>query len=232
MLKVGATDLVLRLIEGGVHLRDLALDNPIRAIREISHDQSGLAPVTLATGQVMTAVDIQGIYLDRVRGYLDIHGASETDRKVIDLWERGLNALKTGDLSAVERELDWVIKLGLIERYRAKHGLSLGDPRVARLDLAYHDISRTHGLHAMLESRGLVDRVTTDIEILESTAVPPATTRARLRGEFVRAAQEARRDYTVDWVHLKLNDQVPRTVMCKDPFVNIDERVERLIASM
>ena len=48
----------------------------------------------------------------------------------------------------------------------------------------------------------------------------------------VRAAQEARRDYTVDWVHLKLNDQAQRTVLCKDPFRNVDERVERLIESM
>src|SRR5919206_343854 len=37
---------------------------------------------------------------------------------------------------------------------------------------------------------------------------------------------------TVDWVHLKLNDQAQRTVLCKDPFRAYDERVERLIASM
>ena len=48
--------------------------------------------------------------------------------------------------------------------------------------------------------------------------MPPQTTRARLRGEFIRAAQERRRDFTVDWVHLKLNDQAQRTVLCKDPF--------------
>ena len=48
--------------------------------------------------------------------------------------------------------------------------------------------------------------------------MPPQTTRARLRGEFIRRAQERRRDFTVDWVHLKLNDQAQRTVLCKDPF--------------
>jgi proteasome accessory factor A len=62
--------------------------------------------------------------------------------------------------------------------------------------------------------------------------VPPQTTRARLRGEFIKAAQEAKSDYTVDWVHLKLNDQAQRTVLCKDPFVATDERVDRLIATM
>jgi proteasome accessory factor A len=233
MLKVGSTDLVLRLVEAGLPMRDLTLENPIRAIREISHDITGMHPVTLATGRTVTAVDLQEEYLGRVQDFV----RAETDpepqlARVLDLWERGLRALRTGDLSIVERELDWVIKHRLIERYRAKHDLDLSDVRVARMDLAYHDISRTEGLYNLLAQRGLVDRVTTDVEVFEATSVPPQTTRAKLRGEFVQAAQEARRDYTVDWVHLKLNDQAQRTVLCKDPFRNVDERVERLIESM
>ena len=72
----------------------------------------------------------------------------------------------------------------------------------------------------------------TDVAIFEGKNTPPQTTRARLRGEFIRRAQEKRRDFTVDWVHLKLNDQAQRTVLCKDPFRSQDERVEKLIASM
>jgi proteasome accessory factor A len=233
MLKVGATDLILRLIEAGVPMRDMALENPIRAIREISHDMTGLHPFQLSNGRTVTAVDLQEEYLGRVKDVIaaDVDSTPEI-KQVVDLWERGLHALRTGDLALVERELDWVIKYRLIERYRAKHGIELGDPRVARLDLAYHDISRTEGLYNLLAARGLVDRVTTDLEVFEATAVPPQTTRAKLRGDFVHAAQEARRDYTVDWVHLKLNDQAQRTVLCKDPFRSVDERVERLIESM
>ncbi|WP_129336201.1 Pup--protein ligase [Cellulomonas endophytica] len=233
MLKVGATDLVLRLVEAGVPMRDLSLENPIRAIREISHDPSGKAPVTLANGHVLTAIDLQQEYLHRVTEFAATEiDVTPTIKAVLDLWERGLRALQEGDLSLVERELDWVIKLKLIDRYRAKHGLDLGDVRVQRLDLAYHDISRTEGLYNLLAAKGLVERVTTDLEVFEASSVPPQTTRARLRGEFVRAAQEARRDYTVDWVHLKLNDQAQRTVLCKDPFRSVDDRVDRLIESM
>ena len=233
MLKVGSTDLVLRLVEAGVPVRDLTLENPIRAIREISHDSSGLQPVQLANGRSATAVDLQWEYFQRVREHVESHlEATPQVKQVLDLWERGLRALESGDLTLVERELDWVIKKRLIERYQAKHGLTLDDPRIARLDLAYHDISRTEGLYNLLAARGMVDRVVTDLEIFESTAVPPQTTRAKLRGDFVRAAQEARRDYTVDWVHLKLNDQAQRTVLCKDPFRARDERVEKLIASL
>ena len=233
MLKVGATDMVLRVIEAGIPMRDMALENPMRAIREISHDMTGKAPIMLATGRTVTAIDLQQEYLTRVRSFVEESGEiTPMDKQVFDLWERGLTALESGDLSGVERELDWVIKHQLIRRYQEKHSLDLGDPRIARLDLAYHDISRTEGLYNLLAARGLVDKVASDIEVFESTAVPPQTTRAKLRGDFVRKAQEAKRDYTVDWVHLKLNDQAQRTVLCKDPFQSVDERVDRLIESM
>ena len=233
LLKVGATDLVLRLVEAGVPLRDMALENPMRAIRDISHDTTGSATVQLANGRSASAVQIQEEFLAVVTSFVASSvELTPTIKQVLDLWERGLRAVQSQDLSLVDRELDWVIKLRLIERYRAKHGIALDDPRVARLDLAYHDISRTEGLYNLLAARGLVDRVVGDLDVFEATALPPQTTRAKLRGDFVRRAQQARRDYTVDWVHLKLNDQAQRTVLCKDPFRSVDERVDRLLESM
>ena len=83
-----------------------------------------------------------------------------------------------------------------------------------------------------MQERGLLERVVTDAAIDRAVSTPPQTTRARLRGEFIKKAKERKRDYTVDWVHLKLNDQAQRTVLCKDPFKSRDERVEKLIASL
>jgi proteasome accessory factor A len=103
---------------------------------------------------------------------------------------------------------------------------------VALVDLQYHDINRDRGLFYRMQDRGLVERVCDDEEIELATDQPPQTTRARLRGEFIRKAKEKKRDYTVDWVHLKLNDQAQRTVLCKDPFKAHDDRVEKLIASL
>ena len=71
-----------------------------------------------------------------------------------------------------------------------------------------------------------------NLEVFQAKTVPPQSTRAKLRGDFIRAAQIANKDISVDWVHLKMNDQTQRTVLCKDPFANVDERVEQLIASM
>jgi proteasome accessory factor A len=231
-LKLSSTDLVLRMVEAGTVMRDLTLENPIRAIREISHDMTGRRKVRLANGREASALEIQWEYLEKVQDFVDRHGVDDAGRDMVDLWARTLNAVDTGDLASVAREIDWVAKYQMIERYRAKHSLALSSPRVAQLDLAYHDIHRDRGLFYLLQRRGLMARAVSDVRIFEAKTVPPQTTRARLRGEFIRRAQERRRDFTVDWVHLKLNDQAQRTVLCKDPFKAVDERVEKLIAGM
>ncbi|MCP2356304.1 proteasome accessory factor A [Nonomuraea thailandensis] len=232
LLKVGATDLVLRMVEAGVVLRDMSLENPIRAIREVSHDMTGRRRVRLANGREASSLEIQQEYLGKAKDFVDRRGGDEIAHRVLELWERTLTAVDTGNLDLVSREIDWVTKYQLIERYRKKYDLPLSSPRVAQLDLAYHDVHRKRGLYYLLQKRGSVERVTSDIRIFEAKTVPPQTTRARLRGEFIRKAQEKRRDFTVDWVHLKLNDQAQRTVLCKDPFRSVDERVDKLIASM
>jgi proteasome accessory factor A len=220
------------MIEAGVVMRDLTLENPIRAIREISHDVSGRRTVKLANGREASGLDLQKEYLSKAQDFVDRRGGDGTVKRVLDLWERTLRAVETGDLSLVDREVDWIVKLALIDRYRARHDLPLSSARVAQLDLAYHDVNRARGLYYLLERRGAVERVTRDLDVFEAKSVPPQTTRARLRGEFIKRAQEKRRDFTVDWVHLKLNDQAQRTVLCKDPFRATDERVDKLIASM
>jgi len=78
----------------------------------------------------------------------------------------------------------------------------------------------------------MVERMCSDDAIERAKDVAPQTTRARLRGEFIRRAKQRKRDFTVDWVHLKLNDQAQRTVLCKDPFKSHDDRVDKLMASL
>ena len=233
LLKVATTHLVLQMIEAGIPMRDLTLDNPIRAIREISHDMSGRRKVALANGRELSALEIQSEYLTKARGFVDrFDPDNAVSVRALELWERTLKAVESGDLSLVEREIDWVIKYRLLDRYREKNNLTWSHPRIAQMDLAYHDILRDRGLYYLLERQGAVARVTDDLAIFEAKSKPPQTTRARLRGEFIKRAQERRRDFTVDWVHLKLNDQAQRTVLCKDPFRAHDERVQKLIDGM
>ncbi|GAA2497448.1 MULTISPECIES: Pup--protein ligase [Actinomycetes] len=233
LLKVGATDLVLRMIEAGTVMRDLTLENPIRAIREVSHDITGRRKVRLASGREASALEVQREYFDKAVDFCDRRGIrTGTVERVLELWGRTLDAIESEELDRIETEIDWVMKYKLIERYRAKHNMTMSHPRVAQIDLAYHDIHRRRGLYYLLEKKGQAARICNDVRIFEGKSVPPQTTRARLRGDFIRRAQEQRRDFTVDWVHLKLNDQAQRTVLCKDPFRSVDDRVEKLIAGM
>jgi len=231
-LKIGATSILLRMLEDpAVVLRDLTLENPIRAIREISHDTTCKRRVRLANGREASALDIQSEYFNRAKRYAETKGVSPLEEQALGMWEHCLSGIEK-DPWSLDRECDWVIKHSLIDRYRQREGVPLTHPKVALMDLQYHDVSRERGLFYRMQDRGLVERVCTDEDIDTAVDQPPQTTRARLRGEFIRRAKERRRDFTVDWVHLKLNDQAQRTVLCKDPFKSHDERVEKLIASL
>jgi len=230
--KVGITDLVLRMVEANTVMRDLTLENPIRAIREISHDVTCRKRVRLANGRELTAIEIQTEYFERTAKFLERRGIDTGSQRLLDEWRQALEDLAAGEPERLARKVDWVGKQVMIERYRAKHGLPLSHPKVALLDLAYHDVNRGRGLYYLMERTGRTDRVASEKEISRAMRQPPQTTRAKLRGDFIRQAKQKRRDYTVDWVHLKLNDQAQRTVLCKDPFRSVDDRVEQLIAHM
>ena len=232
LLKVGSAALVLEMIEAGIPLRDFTFDNPIRAIREISHDITGRRTVRLASGAEISALDAQMEYYSKAVDFVATRGSDPISERVLDLWGRTLKGIETGDLSGVDTEIDWVIKKKLIDSYSARHGMDLADPRIAQIDLTYHDVRPGRGLHSLLVKKGMAATIVSDDEITAATTIAPQTTRAKLRGEFVAAAQDAGRDYTVDWVHLKLNDQAQRTVLLKDPFRNSDDRVTKLIESL
>lgn len=230
-VKVGATVVLLQMLEDEVVFRDLTLENPIRAIREISHDVTCRRRIKLANGRELSALDIQWEYLERVMRYARISGVAPEIERAISMWEHLLTGLEK-DPMTLHREVDWVAKRHLMDRYMLKHDLPLSSPNIALIDLNYHDVNRKRGLYYKMQNAGLMDRIVTEDAINDAMIRPPATTRARLRGEFIKAAKAKRRDFTVDWVHLKLNDQAQRTVLCKDPFKAYDERVDRLIESL
>ncbi len=230
-VKVGTMVALLQMIERDVVFRDLTLENPIRAIREVSHDTTCTRRIRLANGRELSALDIQWEYLDRAMRFARSPGFPPQVQAAVDRWEHLLTGLEK-DPMTLDREVDWVMKYKLLERYSTKRGIPLSDPRMSMMDLAYHDVDRNRGLYYLMEAKGLTDRIVTDEKVAEAVIRPPQTTRARLRGAFIKAAKARKRDFTVDWVHLKLNDQAQRTVMCKDPFKSEDERVDKLIASL
>ena len=231
-LKIGVVACVLRMLEDPtMSFRDLSLENPIRAIRDISHDMTCRRRVQLANGREISALDIQREFLDAALNYADRRGFNEEEKLALRMWEHCITTIEDDPLK-LDREIDWVIKYKLIEAYRERHGLQLGDAQVQLIDLQYHDVSRERGMFYRLEERGRARQMCSNESIELAQEMAPQTTRARLRGDFIRRARERGRDVTVDWVHLKVNDQAQRTVLCKDPFAATDERVDRLIEQL
>ncbi len=231
-LKVGTAACMLRMLEEDpASLRDLTLENPIRAIREISGDISCRRQVRLRNGKEMSALDLQSYFLDCALQFGSRHGFDELETRALREWEVVLSALETDPMVLKDR-IDWVTKLDLLDRYCARHGVALDSPQSLALDLQYHDINPARGVFNKLASHGAVRTLVGHDDIVHAKSVAPSTTRAHLRGRFIRQAKAKSRDFTVDWVHLKLNEQIQRTVVCKDPFANTDERVDRLIASL
>ena len=150
---------------------------------------------------------------------------------MVDLWGRGLDAIESGDWSSIETELDIAIKRRLLSSYCARTGASLADPRVARLELSYCDIT-AQGLRTRMEEGGLMHRLTTPEAVARATTQPPASTRASLRGRIIAAAEDARADLSVDWVHVRLDDSAAVPLSLQDPLATSDPRVDALIAQI
>jgi proteasome accessory factor A len=186
--------------------------------------------IELKDGRTLTALQMQLEYLEYATRYVDSISPDPGTKDVLARWTDVLMKLES-DPMQLARELDWVIKKTWIDKFMDRHRLSWRDPKVSLLDLQYHDIRPEKGVYYRLALNDQVDRIVDDETIEQAIHGPPQTTRARLRGEFIRQANLKGKDYRVDWVYLKLNDPERETIVCKDPFQTHDERVERLIRS-
>ena len=233
LLKVAGMDLLLDYLEYGGDLGDLALADPMRAIRDTCHDMTGGVLLERSDGRTITPLEMQAEHLGRLRDHVaqDIE-VTALHTAALDLWERGLQALRLQQPELVDTELDWAVKQRLLTRYCQRHDTDLTDPRVRRLALAYHDVSAGGGLRQRLEGAGLLRRFVDEETCRRAVDTPPATTRARLRGAVVARAEDLRRDVSVDWVGVRLDDGVCSPVTLSDPFCAVDERIDALLESM
>jgi proteasome accessory factor A len=232
-LKVGTTAVVLSMIEEGFTVKGMELEDPVKAIRDISRDPTLKKRVRLEDGREWTALEIQMTYWERAQAYLAALGSSadETTRDLIEYWGDVLQKLATNPMELAQ-ELDWVIKKNVMESYIARKNCGWDDPRVALMDLQYHDVKRNRGLYYLLERQDVVERLATEEEIQRAMTVPPQSTRAKVRGDFIKFAKEKNRSYTVDWTYLKLNGYWEETILCMDPFSSSNKRVDELIAGV
>jgi len=208
-VKVGTMALVLRLIEDDA-LGDIPkLADPVTAFWKISRDLSLKQPVPLADGGEITALEIQRIYLQRVKAYGDSHRLPGSFPKVVDRWETLLDSLSADPLGP-DREVDWVIKYRMIDNYLTHRGLDWGSAKAKAMDIQYHNLDPQKGLFFTLRSRGLVEELVGSEQIDQAVQSPPEDTRAWFRGQCL--ARFGKAVYGVSWssVMLEVDGEVRR----------------------
>jgi proteasome accessory factor A len=189
-LKVGATALVLSMIEDDWFAkaadRDYTLANPVQSMRRVSYDMSLHRPLELADGRTMSALEMQWEHFDLARKYteecgFDSIGGSEGGQQLLDRWERVLTGLESDPMS-LANQLDWVAKYRVVDGYRERHDLTWRDPKLAAMDLQYHDVRPEKSLYARVGMEKLLD----EADIRTAMTEPPTDTRAYFRGRCLQ----------------------------------------------
>lgn len=195
-LKVGTLAIVLEMVEAGVEFPKLDLDEPVRAIKDVSRDLNLRGTLKLVDGRSTTAIAIQRAYLRAAQDFFACHELSQVTKDVLVRWEEVLDKLER-DPALLARELDWVAKRQMIQSYMDRKGCGWNDSRVLLLDLQYHDVRPEKGLYYTLERSNLVDRLLQDSEIDRAERDAPSGTRAFFRGSCLK--KFPRQVYAASW---------------------------------
>ena len=229
-LRNGATALLLSMIEDGALRRDLALRDPVRAIKEVSHDPACRRELQLENGKKLTAVQIQREYLEMAQKYAGGKSVDAVTKDVLAKWEHVLECLERDPMELC-REIDWVIKKALIESFMERKGLDWESAQVSMLDLQYHDLRPDKGLYHLLERQGRVERIVTDAEIDAAITEPPADTRAYFRGQCLKRYPAEVFGVNWDSISFGIGSEPIKRVLMGEPLKGSKAHVEGLLAS-
>jgi proteasome accessory factor PafA2 len=216
LLKAGTTAIVLQMIEDDFIADDFTLREPVRAMGAVSRDPTCRQTIDLVDGRRLSAVELQWEYLRLAKKYAEENEVDTVTGDVLDRWEMVLDALERDPLT-LEREVDWVAKLSVLEAYRARDGLAWNHPKLRLIDLQYHDVRRDKGLYHKLVRAGKIDRVVTDSEIEHAVDNPPEDTRAYFRGECLRRFSHAIVAASWDALIFDVGDEPLRKVPTLEP---------------
>lgn len=230
-LKVGTTSLVLRMIEDQFMTEDLTLAEPIPALRTISRDPSCTARIALSDGRTVTAVDLQWEYLRWVQKYLAEQDVDAVTQDVMTRWEQTLSALET-DPMILDRQLDWVAKLSILDAYRERHELDWDDPKLALVDLQYHDVRPQKGLYHKLIEQDRMEQLVSPEEIKRATSEPPEDTRAWFRGNVLKRFASDITTASWDSIVFDTGSETLQKVPMLEPLKGTKAMTEDLLASV
>jgi Pup amidohydrolase len=228
-LKVGTTLVVLHMLEAGVLVPAVALRSPVQACKTISHDPTCTALVPLANGKRVTAIDLQRCFHAAAQRYIETHPeCPPTYPALVTEWGAVLDRLAR-DPMQLYREIDWVMKLHLLTNYMARRHSGWEDPRMALMDLQYHDVRPDKGLYFLLERSGTARRLLTEAEIVQAMDEPPEDTRAYVRGQCVKKFPDQLWSVSWDALAFKCGDGPVQRLRMEEPTCGTKHQVQQVL---
>jgi proteasome accessory factor A len=232
-LKIGTMAIVLGMIEDNFIDKDLSIVGPVHAVRTVSHDPDLRATLDLSEGGSCTAVELQWEFLRLAQKYADEtgleHCGAEVGLDVLRRWEETLAALER-DPMILNGQLDWVTKLALLDAYRARDDLGWDDPKLALLDLQYHDVRPDRSLYEQLVRAGKVERLLAESDVERAMTEPPDTTRAYFRGQCLARWPDSVVAANWDSLILDVGSDPLRRIPMMEPLKGSRAHVEALFA--
>ena len=226
-LKVGTTGLILKMIEEDL-LPDLSLDRPVSALHAVSWDLSCRQTVKLHDGRRVRPLELQWEYLDHAKKFVKESDATADNGEVLSRWEAVLTGLEEDPMS-LHGELDWVAKYRLLTAYRERDHLDWRDPRLAMIDLQYHDVRRPRGLYHRLAETGKIARIVPDVEVAEAVAEPPQDTRAYFRGRCIQRYRGSIAAASWDSIIFDTGGDTLQRVPMREPLKGTSDHVQALL---
>lgn len=231
-LKVGATALVLTLLEQGRLKNPPVVSSAVESLRNVSASID--APIALEGRRgTFTALDVQRMYLEQVDRYYGRGSGQDGDREMLRLWSFTLDGLERlricqddarleDDPADLKGRIDWVLKLWLITRTLGKQGPFESGRALKILDLQYHDLDPATGLFRRCEELGLTDRLESEATIKRAMVEPPQGTRAAVRGTVIQmAAQRNVEVFCDNWERILITARSPNTTASSHPFKQV-----------
>jgi proteasome accessory factor A len=184
-VKLASTSLMLMALSDGALDEPIRLESPVEAVTLVSHDTTGTMALRIVDGPATSAIDLQWRYLTLLESYVGSISLPLVYKQALSEWRGLLEDLSFGHARVADR-LDWAAKLTIMEAYRDRDGMDWSDPKLALLDLQYHDVDPNRGLYHRLVRTGRM-RTLFDHEDVEFAALhAPEGTRAWFRGECLK----------------------------------------------
>lgn len=199
-LKIGTTQIVLSMIEDNAITIDFILEDPVKAVKDISRDFT--AGIKLENGKTITAIEVQKEFLHAAYQYFEKRKMNHSQKEVLETWEDVLDKLREEPMQ-LNRRIDWVIKKWLMLNRMEKKRIGWENPVLREIDIRYHDIRKDKGIFYILQNEGLIDRIIEDDRINSFVSQPPVNTRAYFRGKCIEkfSPQLA----SIDWEFLEFS---------------------------